>query len=110
MNKLLTMLYVLANGADFGFTVWGISLTSVEVEVNPIAHSILVNHGISGLFVFKFGGMVFALAVIAVLIRMVRNEPRMRYIAPAIFLYGIVVSLIGVWSWIPVLTFVLFMV
>lgn len=101
MNKLLYIIYVCSNVVDYGLTVWGITLTSFEVEFNPIARDILVNNGISGLFVYKFGGMVFVLLLLAILFRVNWSEPWVKHMAPVLLLLGIVVSLIGVWSWLP---------
>lgn len=117
MNKLLAVVYVLANVADFGFTIHGVALTSFETESNPIARDILMGHGTSGLLLYKFGGVLFVLIMTVLLTRLDRISPWIGYIVPILFLLGIAISLLGAWSWIPilrhvssVLTFVLFVV
>lgn len=104
MNKLLAILYILANVADYGFTVYGVSVTSFEKEVNKIAQDILMNHGISGLFVYKFGGVVFVLLILTVLIRVNWDKPWVKHMVPVLLLLGIAISLIGAWGWLPTLS------
>ena len=103
MNKLLTVVYVLSNVADFCFTVYGILATSLEMEANPLARSILIDNGIVGLFIYKFGGVLFVLMILILLARIGRVCAWIRYAVPALLLLGIVISMRGVWSWLPVL-------
>lgn len=104
MNKLLAAIYILASVADYSITVWGIVLTSFEMEANGIAQEILINHGFVGLSIYKFGGVLFVLAVMVKLASTNWNRPWIRHTVPILLLLGIVVSLIGVWSWLPVLS------
>ena len=102
MRKLLCIIYVCANIADFGFTVYGVLATSLKAEVNPIARGILVNNGIRGLSIYKFGGVLFVLVILALLTRIGRVCSWVRYTVPILLLLGIAVGMLGAWSWLPI--------
>ena len=103
MRKYMSMLYILSNLLDLSFTVYGVNLTGIGMETNPIAQDVILSHGFTGLSIFKLAGMAFTLVLCAILVR-VRWEDLWvnRYVPPLILLVGSIVSLVGAWSWICV--------
>jgi len=99
MKKILPWLYIFSGLADLTFTLYGVNLTSSGMEINPVAHNILLNHGFVGLSIFKLVGTGFVLALCRVLAHKEWNKPWAKHLDTPILLLGSAVSLIGAWSW-----------
>jgi len=102
MKKYLYMLYVLTNLLDLGFTTYGVSLTGPGLEANPVARDILLSQGVTGLSLFKLGGVAFVLAWCAMIVRIKWGKPWGKHLDTPILLAGVCVSLVGAWSWVCV--------
>ena len=103
MRKLLYTLYVLSNLADLIFTICGVELTGPGKEANPVARSVLLGYGATGLSVFKLMGMVVILILITILAHIKWDDLCVNKYMPNLLLFlGILISSVGVWSWLGI--------
>ena len=99
--KAQAVLFIVASIADLVVTLWGTAQVGYGAELNPIARDILVAGGPLELSVFKLGGVVFVLVLLAWLSR--DDRARIRWAVRLLFLLGALVAAAGAWSWLPVL-------